>query len=131
MATAELVAELRRVAADRVVTEPAELFVYESDGFTIAKARPGAVVFAESTEEVVKLIQLLGKLGIQIVPRGTGTGLAGGCVAFEEGVVISTARMNKVLKIDIENRAALVEAGVRNVQLSEAVAQIPGGDKFH
>src|SRR3954464_12902843 len=112
MATEELVVELRRIVpGERVVSEAAELFVYESDGFTIAKARPGAVVFAESTEEVVKLIQLLGKLGIQIVPRGTGTGLAGGCVAFDEGVVISTARMNKVLKIDVENRAALVEAG--------------------
>src|SRR4051794_12953884 len=131
MATEELMVELRRVVGDRVVSEPAELFVYESDGFTIAKARPGAVVFVQSTDEVVKLVQLLGKLGIQIVPRGTGTGLAGGCVAFEDGVVISTARMNKVLKIDIENRVAHVEAGVRNVQLSEAVALVPGGEKFH
>jgi glycolate oxidase len=119
------------IPSERIVTDPAELFVYESDGFTIAKARPGAVVFAQSTDEVIKLMQLLARLDIQIVPRGTGTGLTGGCVAFENGVIISTARMNKVLKIDLENRIALVEAGVKNVQLSEAVALVPGGGAYH
>ena len=117
--------------ADHVVTDPAELFVYESDGFTIAKARPGAVVFPTSTGQVVEIVKALGKHGVQIVPRGSGTGLAGGCVAFENGVIVSTTRMNRVLKIDLENRVAHVEAGVRNVQLSEAVAQMPGGAGFH
>src|SRR5437016_12851585 len=69
-------------APDRVITDPAELFVYESDGFTIAHARPAAVVFVTSTEEVQKVIRTLIKHEAQIVPRGTGTGLAGGCVAF-------------------------------------------------
>ena len=62
---------------------------------------------------------------------GSGTGLTGGCVAYENGVVVSTARMNRVLKIDLENRVAHVEAGVKNVQLSEAVAQVPGGSAYH
>src|SRR6185503_16574766 len=86
---------------------------------------PGAVVFPMSTEEVVRVMTLLAERDIQIVPRGTGTGLTGGCVAFENGVVVSTARMNKVLKIDLDNRVAHVEAGVRNVALSDAVAQLP------
>jgi glycolate oxidase len=132
MATSATIDDLKKaVPASRVITDPAELFVYESDGFTIAKARPGAVVFVESTDEVVRLVKILGKSGIQIVPRGTGTGLTGGCVAFENGVIISTARMNKIIKIDLDNRVACVEAGVRNVQLSDAVCQIPGGDKYH
>src|SRR4051812_40718296 len=114
-----------------VLTDPAGLFVYESDGFTIAKARPGAVVFPTTTEEVVKIVKLLAKRDIQIVPRGSGTGLTGGCVAFDNGVVISTTRMNRILKIDLDNRVAHVEAGVRNVQLSEAVALVPGGAAFH
>ena len=114
-----------------VVTDPAERFVYESDGFTIAKSRPAAVVFPTSTQEVVEIVKLLGSHGVQIVPRGSGTGLAGGCVAFENGIVVSTTRMNRVLKIDLENRVAHVEAGVRNVQLSDAVAQTPGGAAFH
>jgi glycolate oxidase len=119
------------LSAEDVVTDAAELYVYESDGFTIAKARPGAVVFPRNTEQVVQLIKLLAARGVQIVPRGTGTGLAGGCVAFENGVIISTVRMNRVLKVDLENRVAHVEAGCRNLQLSDAVAREAGGSVFH
>lgn len=115
----------------QVVTDPAERFVYESDGFTIAKSCPAAVVFPTSTQEVVDVVKLVGSHGVQIVPRGSGTGLAGGCVAFENGVIVSTTRMNRVLLIDLKNRVAHVEAGVRNVQLSDAVAQTPGGAAFH
>ena len=118
-----LLTDLRSlIPEDRLLTDPAELFVYESDGFTIAKARPAAVVFATSTEEVQALVKLIARHGAQIVPRGTGTGLAGGCVAFENGVVISTVRMNRILDIDLNNRVAHVQAGVRNTALSDAVA---------
>jgi glycolate oxidase len=118
-------------AQDAVVSDPSELVVYESDGFTIAKARPGAVVFPRTTGEVATLVKLLAKHGAQIVPRGSGTGLAGGCVGFDGGIIVSTARMNRILKIDVENRAAHVEAGVRNTQLSETVAALPGGAGLH
>src|SRR5947207_4276260 len=112
-------------AAERVITDPAELFVYESDGFTIAHARPAAVVFVTSTQEVQKVIAILIKHEAQIVPRGTGTGLAGGCVAFDNGVVVSTVKLNKILAIDLENRVAYVQAGVRNTALTDADAQLP------
>lgn len=127
----ELIDELRAIAGDRVISDPEELFVYESDGFTIAKARPAAVVFPVTRDEVSAIVRALARLGVQIVPRGTGTGLTGGCVAFENGVIVSTAKMNRVLRIDLENRVAHVEAGVRNVQLSDAVALVPGGNAFH
>lgn len=124
--------ELRSILPrERVITDPAELFVYEFDGFTIARARPRAVVFPGTTEEVVAVVRLLAANGVQIVPRGSGTGLAGGCVAFENGVVVSTVRMNRILTIDPENRAAHVEAGVRNTALSDAVAALPGGAAYH
>src|SRR5437762_735386 len=110
---------------ERVLSDPCELFVYESDGFTIAKSTPAAVVFPTSTEEVVRIVKTLAARGAQIVPRGSGTGLTGGCVAYENGVIVSTARMNKILRIDLENRVAHVEAGVRNTALSDAVAQLP------
>jgi glycolate oxidase len=127
-----MISELRRLLpADRVMTDPAELFVYESDGFTIAKSRPAAVVFPDVPSQITQIVNLLAKHNAQIVPRGTGTGLTGGCVAFDNGVVVSTARMNRILKIDLDNRVAHVEAGVRNVQLSEAVAQLPGGSVYH
>ena len=127
-----VVTRLRQLlATDDIVTDPAELYVYESDGFTIAKARPGAVVFPRNAEQVAGVVKLLAQSGVQIVPRGTGTGLAGGCVAFENGVIVSTVRMNRVLTVDLENRVAHVEAGCRNLQLSDAVSRVPGGAAFH
>ena len=127
-----LLDELRRILSDdRVISDPSELFVYEFDGFTIARARPAAVVFPTTVDEVAAIVKLLAKLDVQIVARGSGTGLAGGCVAFENGVVVSTARMNRILKIDLDNRVAHVEAGVRNTALSEAVAATPGGAAYH
>jgi glycolate oxidase len=128
----QIIGELRMLlSADSVVSDPSELLVYESDGFTIAKSRPSAVVFPTTTEQVVQIVKLLSRHDVQIIPRGSGTGLAGGCVGFNSGVIVSTARMNKILKIDIPNRAARVQAGVRNTQLSDAVAALPGGSGLH
>jgi glycolate oxidase len=125
-ASTSLIAELQSLLpADRVLVDPAELFVYESDGFTIAHSRPAAVVFPITTDEVVAVIRTLVKHDAQIVPRGSGTGLAGGCVAYNAGVVVSTAKMNRVLKIDLDNRVAHVEAGCRNLALSDVVAARP------
>lgn len=129
---ASIVEQLQQlVAPEQLLTDPAELFVYESDGFTVAKARPAAVVFPTSTEQVVAIVRLLHQNGVQIIPRGSGTGLTGGCVAYENGVIISTVRMNRILKIDLDNRVAHVEAGVRNTALTDAVAQLPGGAAWH
>jgi glycolate oxidase len=132
MTTDTLIAELRAVLSpEQIITDADELFVYESDGFTIAKSRPGAVVFPTSKAQVVQVVNALRKHDAQIVPRGTGTGLTGGCVAFERGVVVSTVRMNRILKIDLENRVAHVEAGVRNTALTDAVNLQPGGAGYH
>jgi glycolate dehydrogenase FAD-linked subunit len=132
MAFTELIAELESLLSPAaVVSDESELLVYESDGFTIAKARPAAVVFPTTAAEVAEVMKLLGRHGAFLVPRGSGTGLAGGCVAFEKGVIVSTARMNRILRIDTENRVAHVQAGVRNTQLSEAVAATPGGGGLH
>ena len=125
MAANPAILELRHILpADRIVTDPSELYVYESDGFTIAHARPAAVVFPVSTDEVREIVRLLAKHEVQIVPRGSGTGLTGGCVAFENGIIVSTVRMDRILKIDLENRVAHVQAGVRNTALSDAVAKL-------
>ncbi len=130
--TQRLIGELRSLLSNHaVVSDPSELLVYESDGFTIAKARPSAVVFPTTTAQVVQIVKLLSRYDVQIVPRGSGTGLAGGCVGFNGGIIVSTARMNKILKIDIPNRVGHVQAGVRNTQLSEAVAALPGGSGLH
>lgn len=132
MLAVELKEELAgMLPAGDLMVDPSELFVYEFDGFTIARARPAAVVFPTTTQQVVRIVQLLAGAGVQIVPRGSGTGLAGGCVAFENGVIVSTSRMNRILSIDLQNRVAEVEAGVRNTALSDAVALLPGGSAYH
>ncbi|MCX5660746.1 MAG: FAD-binding protein [Planctomycetota bacterium] len=117
------IAELRAVLGERgVVSDPNELRVYECDGFPIAKGMPIAVVFPIDTEQVSAAVKILNKHNLAIVPRGSGTGLAGGCVSFGDGVLVSTSRMTKIEKIDITNRMAIVQAGVRNLALSDAVA---------
>jgi glycolate oxidase len=132
MIGADLIARLRTIAGpEAVLCDPSELSVYRSDGFTIAQAQPGAVVFPTNTQQVAQIVTLLGERDVQIIPRGSGTGLAGGSVGLDDGVIVCTSRMNRILRIDLENRAALVEAGVRNVELSEAVAALPGGAQLH
>jgi glycolate oxidase len=126
MPLAQALAELRTfLPADAILTDPSELLVYEADGFTVAHARPAAVVFARSTAEVSRIVRVLAREDVPIVPRGSGTGLTGGCVGFGDGVIISTVRMNRILEIDLANRAAWVEAGVRNTALSDDVARRP------
>src|SRR5436305_428591 len=97
--------------AGAVLSDPSELYVYEFDALTIARSHPAAICFPTTTEQVSRIMKVLAELDVPIVPRGSGTGLAGGCVAYENGVVISTARMNHILQIDLENRVAHVEAG--------------------
>ena len=93
-----------------MISDPSELYVYDCDGFTIARSTPGQWCFRSIPMSRAGCEAAL-RADVQIVPRGTGTGLTGGCVAFENGVIVSTARMNKILKIDMENRVAHVESG--------------------
>ena len=118
-----LVAELRRIVGrDAVVTDPAALLVYESDGLTAYRVPPRAVVMPRGTEEVAAVIRLLVEAGVPFVPRGAGTGLSGGALAVEGSVVVSLSRMDRILSIDPANRRARVEPGVVNARLGRAAA---------
>lgn len=117
------ISQLREVVGDDgVLSQRDELFVYECDGFPIAKGVPNAVVFPRSTEQVADCVKVLNRHNFQIVTRGSGTGLAGGAVVYEEGVMLSTSRMNQIESIDFDNRFAVVQPGVRNLALSDAMA---------
>ncbi|HEX8284728.1 MAG TPA: FAD-linked oxidase C-terminal domain-containing protein [Pyrinomonadaceae bacterium] len=107
----------------QVISDPEELLVYECDGLTHYRHRPRAVVFPNSTEEVSEVLRLLAREGVPLVPRGAGTGLSGGALAVGGGVCVELSRMRRVLKVDVENRLALVEAGVVNAHVSRAVAR--------
>src|SRR3989441_12245169 len=118
-----LVEELREIVGDEnVLSEPDELLVYECDGLPQHKHPPRAVVFPNSTEETSEVLALLHDEGVSFAPRGAGTGLSGGALAVNRGVVIELARMRKILEVDRENRLALVQTGLVNAHLSRAVA---------
>ncbi|HEY0170404.1 MAG TPA: FAD-linked oxidase C-terminal domain-containing protein [Pyrinomonadaceae bacterium] len=107
----------------KVISDPEELLVYECDGLTHYRHRPRAVVFPASTEEVSGVLRLLERERVPLVPRGAGTGLSGGALALGGGVCVELSRMRRVLKVDAENRLAVVEAGVVNAHVSRAVAR--------
>src|SRR5712692_6925425 len=118
-----LVEELREIVGEEnVLSEPDELLVYECDGLPQHKHPPRAVVFPNSTEETSEVLELLADEGVSFAPRGAGTGLSGGALAVNRGVVIELARMRKILSIDPENRIAVVQTGLVNAHLSRAVA---------
>ena len=110
------------VGRDAVLTDPNDLLVYESDGLTIFRATADVIVFPRSTAEVVACVKLANAEGLPFVARGAGTGLAGGCLPTEGGVVIALTRMTRVLEVDYDNQLAVIEPGLVNLHLSQAVA---------
>ncbi|MFV9507910.1 MAG: FAD-binding oxidoreductase [Oscillochloridaceae bacterium umkhey_bin13] len=125
----QLIAELATVVGRRyVLTRPEELMLYEFDGSALDQASPDLVVVPASTAEVAGCLRIAATYGVPVVARGAGTGLAGGSVPITGGMVVSTARLNRVLAIDPQARTATVEPGVVNVDLS--VATLPYGLHF-
>src|SRR6187549_2523623 len=90
------------VGRENVLSKPDELLVYECDGLPQHKHRPRAVVFPSSTEETAAIMRELARAEVPFTPRGAGTGLSGGALALNSGVVIEMARMRKILRIDTE-----------------------------
>jgi FAD/FMN-containing dehydrogenase len=120
--TASLLDALRSVVGDDAcLTRPEELLVYECDGLTLHAHRPGAVVLPRTRDEVVGVVEACRRAGVPFVARGAGTGLSGGATARDGAVVIGCARMNRILEVDVEDRIAVVEPGVVNLELSRAV----------
>ncbi len=109
------------VGSENVLTGAAELLTYESDGLTHFRQRPRAVVLPATTEEVAAVVQWCARTGTPFVPRGAGTGLSGGALPCESGIVIETARMRRILEVNGRDRFARVQCGVINVELSQAV----------
>src|SRR5690348_7672430 len=106
---------------DNVLSRPEDLLLYEYDG-SVELARPQCIVFPRSASDVVQIVQLAKRYETPIVGRGAGTGRSGGALARNGGIIVSFARMNRILEIDIENQFAIVQPGVVNSDLSLAVA---------
>jgi glycolate dehydrogenase FAD-linked subunit len=104
-----------------VLSDPDELLVYESDGLTLFRALADFVVFPRTAADVAAIVRLANREKLPFVARGAGTGLSGGCLPSQGGLVISLMRMNRVLEVDWDNQIAVVEPGLVNLQLSSAV----------
>jgi glycolate oxidase len=116
----QLLADIQAaVGKTAVLAQPHDLKLYEYDG-GVDKSLPDVVVFPHTTEEVVALVKLARAHNLAIVGRGAGTGLSGGAIARAGGMIISFARMNRILEIDIENERAIVQPGVVNLDITLA-----------
>src|ERR1700676_260988 len=119
---ASLLSELRAITGARaVITSPEELHTYDSDALTNFRAMPQAVLLPSSTAEVRAILRLCHRERIPFVARGSGTGLSGGALPVENGIVISLSRMNRILEVDLPNARVVVEPGVINLDVTARV----------
>jgi glycolate oxidase len=116
-------AELAHIVGPHgLISDPTDLLTYESDGLAHLRATPGAVVLPKSAEEVQGVVRMCRREGVPFVARGHGTGLSGGALPVEDGVLIGLSRMNRILEVDIPNLRAVVEPGVTNLEITKRVA---------
>lgn len=122
-ARAAHVAALRAIVpGEGVIDEPRRLKVYESDGLTAYRQPPMVVVLPETVEQVSAILAYCHAHAIRVVPRGAGTSLSGGALPLEDAVLLGMARFNRVLSVDYADRVAVVQPGVTNLAVTEAVA---------
>ncbi|MEE8385573.1 MAG: FAD-binding protein, partial [Dehalococcoidia bacterium] len=122
MAKPKLIRDLRRAVGGKwVLHNPEDLIVYEYDA-TIERGLPEAVVLPDNAHQVAEVVRIARRHGVPLTARGAGTGLSGGAIPCDGGVVVVTSRMNRILEVDPENRVAVVQPGVINLEVSTAVA---------
>jgi glycolate oxidase len=115
------IAELARIyPADRLLVQAAQLAPYESDALTAYKARPAAVVIPETQDEVIETVRVCHRYGTPFVARGSGTSLSGASLPIEDGLLITLNRLNRIVKLDPEERIAVVEPGAINLNVTKA-----------
>ncbi len=118
----ELIERLRSVVGpDWVYTAEHQLRTYESDGLLQYHAIPAAAVLPGSAEEVAAVVRACAQAGVPFVARGAGSGLSGGALPLDDGVLIVVSRMKRILEVDLDNHRVCVEPGVTNLSVSAAV----------
>ena len=124
VALSVLIAEFKQfLPAAAIISEPEALKPFECDGLSVYHCLPWLVVLPETVEQVQRVMTFCYQQGVPVVARGAGTGLAGGAVPLDNGVLLGLSKLNQILEIDSANRLASVQPGVRNVSISQAVAQ--------
>jgi glycolate oxidase len=110
------------VGHEAVLTDPVQLVTYECDALPHLRSVPELVLLPRSAADVQAIVRICNKEGVPFVARGHGTGLSGGALPVPGGVVISLAKLNRVLAVDIPNRRVTVEPGVTNLEITRQVA---------
>src|SRR5271167_613185 len=119
---ADIVAALKRIVpGEGVIASDEAMRPYESDGLTAYRQLPMVVVLPETTAQVAAVLGYCYREGIKVVPRGAGTSLSGGALPLGDGVLLGMAKFNRIRDIDFDNRVAVVEPGVTNLAVSQAV----------
>jgi glycolate oxidase len=113
---------LKSFPADQVIHDEEQKAPYECDGLSAYREKPLAVVLPKNIEEVRQALQICKAHNTPVITRGSGTGLAGGALPLKDGVVLGLSKMNQILNLNPLARTAVVQPGVRNVQVSEAAA---------
>ncbi|MEM1045975.1 MAG: FAD-linked oxidase C-terminal domain-containing protein [Pseudomonadota bacterium] len=117
-----LIARLRSVVAgEGVIASPQELLAYECDALTAYRQPPLAVVLPETTEEVSQVLRICHDMGVPVVPRGSGTSLAGGALPTADSVIVGVSRMTRTLDIDYADRTIRVQTGITNLSVTKTV----------
>ncbi len=117
-----IIAALRGIVpGEGVITTEAERRAYESDGLTAYRQLPMIVVLPSTTEQVSHVLRHCQQNGVKVVPRGAGTSLSGGALPLEDGVLLGLGKFNRILEIDLPNRCAVVQPGVTNLGITDAV----------
>src|SRR5258708_4448587 len=120
----ELIRELQALLGTQaVLTAPEDLMLYEYDG-SVELGSPRCIVFPTTPRDVAGIVRLPNRFETPIVGRGAGTGLSGGAIARNGGIVIAFSRMNRIIEIDAANLRAVVQPGVVNLDLSRAVEHL-------
>ncbi len=117
-----IAAQLSAIVPDGVISEARALKAYEADALTAYRQPPLVVVLPETTAQVSAVLAWCHRTGVKVVPRGAGTSLSGGALPLADGVLLGLARMNRVLEIDFTDRVAVVQPGVTNLGVTQAVA---------
>ena len=121
---ARIVAELVEAAgAQNVISDNAETIAYECDALSAYRCPPLAVVLPRTTEQVSAVLKTCLRLGVPVVPRGSGTSLSGGALPTADCVVVGVSRLNRILDVDFDNRFIRVQSGMTNLSVSDAVAE--------
>ncbi len=121
----EIIAALRQIVpGEGVITTETERRAYESDGLTAYRQLPMMVVLPSTVSQVSEVLRYCNQQNVKVVPRGAGTSLSGGALPLEDGVLLGLGKFNRILEVDVPNRCAVVQPGVTNLGITNAVQHL-------